>query len=172
MRILILILSIGIFNTGMTDSALFSQSKTSQISKAVPVLPTVFTLGEFEKQYEEIIPGYRPLLDACKGNMKLAFDNVMEMIQEMEEFSKTKGYNLDGINIWMHFFWSGKGEIEHIGFYLKPNSRNVDTEELKKFLTKFSRHYRLPLESNIPYSLYSSFSFPLVLLTNYSPSPH
>lgn len=162
MRVFVLVLWVLTFICGIPMRGSFCQTKAEETARMKPVLPVVFQLGEFDKQYEAVIPGYQPLLDACKGDMRTAYDKLMSMMQEMEAFSYSVGYDLKGINVWMHFFWGENGQIEHIGFYLKPNSRNVDTEGLKQFLAKFARQYKFPLQSNIKFSLYSSFSFPIV----------
>ena len=124
-------------------------------------LPSVFILGEYDVQYESMMPNYRTLLEACDGEMEEAFEKLTSMMQEMEAYAQLADYDLKGINAWMHFFWDKNGTIEHIGFHLKPNSRNVDTDELKQFLSEFARNYRMPLTANNQFAHYSSFSFPL-----------
>lgn len=125
-------------------------------------------LGEYGKEYEEIMPAYETLLEACDGEMELAFNKLMGMVREMEAYASLVGYDLKGVNAWMHFFWRPDGTIEHIGFYLKPNSRNVNTEGLKSFLTSFTKQYKLPLRNGKKFAHYSSFSFPI---THLAPSP-
>lgn len=124
-------------------------------------LPVVFILGEFDVQYENAMPTYKTLLEACNGNMESAFSKLTSMMYEMEAYSELSGYDLKGINAWMHFFWGKNGNIEHIGFHLKPNSKNVDLEEFKNFLNEFASNYRFPLNSKTQFAHYSSFSFPL-----------
>jgi hypothetical protein len=123
--------------------------------------PAVFQLGEYDVQYEEMMPGYQTLLEACEGDMVEAYGKLTAMMQEMEAYAELSDYDLKGINAWMHFFWNKNGSISHIGFHLKPSSKNVDTDELKDFLTGFASNYRLPLTSELQFSHYSSFSFPL-----------
>jgi len=124
-------------------------------------LPTVFLLGEYDIQYETIMPTYQTLLEACEGNMENAFNKLTSMMLEMEAYSNLTGYDLKGINAWMHFFWDKDGRIEHIGFHLKPNSRNVDLEKLQNFLNDFASNYSFPLSGKSNFSHYSSFAFPL-----------
>lgn len=121
-------------------------------------IPPVFLLGEYEQQYEEIVPRYSSLLEACNGDMQVAFGKLMSMMKEMEAYGELTGYNLKDINAWMHFFWRKDGTIEHIGFYLKPNSRNVNPEGLKNFLAGFAKQYKFPLNASSGFSHYSSFS--------------
>ncbi len=140
-----------------------AQGQTS--IKEQPVLPTVFLLGEFENQYEELVPGYQSLLESCQNDMNSAFEKLIGMMREMEAYASLTGYDLKGINAWMHFFWRADGTIEHIGFYLKPNSKNVNTDGLKSFLLAFAKQYKFPLRSEKKYNHYSSFSFPIAVQT-------
>ncbi|MBI5914050.1 MAG: hypothetical protein HY842_01630 [Bacteroidetes bacterium] len=126
-------------------------------------LPTVFLLGEFDERYEEIMPGYATLLDVCDGDMNFAYDKLLGMMKEMEAYATLTDYDLKGVNAWMHFFWRADGGIEHIGFYLKPNSKNVNTEALRNFLAGFAKQYKLPMKVSKSFSHYSSFSFPLIV---------
>lgn len=143
---------------------------TGQTAKGKPLpvenlLPPVFLLGEYDKQYEAITPNYQTLLEANDGDMQVAFGKLMGMMREMEAYAGLVGYDIKGVNAWMHFFWKADGSIEHIGFHLKPNSRNVDTDDLKAFLAGFAKQYRFPLRSGKKYAHYSSFSFPLTFLS-------
>ncbi len=144
---------------GITSTA-FTQ--TSAADSSMSGLPVVFILGEHDQAYEAIVPGYSTLLEACDGDMNLAFGKLMSMMREMEAYANLTGYDLKGIKAWMHFFWNKNGSIEHIGFYLKPNSKNVATGKLAIFLDGFARQYKLPLTANKPFAHYSSFSFPVI----------
>lgn len=124
-------------------------------------MPKVFKLGEHAQQYENLTPGYQTLLEACGGDMKVAHAKLHSMMKEMEAFASLMDYDLKGIKAWMHFFWKEDGTIEHIGFYLKPNSRNVDSADLGAFLKNFSQHYDFPLSTDLKYAHYSTFSFPV-----------
>lgn len=137
------------------------EAQTSLQPKGQSSLPGVFVLGEFDTQYESIMPKYKTLLEACSGDMEGAFDKLTGMMAEMEAYAELSGYDLKDINAWMHFFWDKNGRIDHIGFHLKPNSRNVDVDELKNFLNEFASNYRFPHSFNQPFAHYSSFSFPL-----------
>ncbi len=137
------------------------QNSSNVSGPAYLAMPKVFKLGENGQQYENLMPRYQSLLEACGGDMRLAHGKLHDMMEEMEVFADSLGYDLNGIKAWMHFFWKEDGSIEHIGFYLKPNSRNVDTARLGAFLKKFSQHYQLPVTADAKYSHYSTFSFPV-----------
>ncbi|HFA47746.1 MAG TPA: hypothetical protein ENJ95_01865 [Bacteroidetes bacterium] len=137
-------------------------AQTSQTSAPrLLMLPKIFEIGEHDQLYEEKMPGYQTLLEACNGDMYLGFDKLYRMMKAMEARAEQVGFDLDGIKAWMHFFWKEDGTIEHIAFHLKPGSKNVDKEVLEDFLKGFAAAYKFPLQSDLKYSHYSSFSFPV-----------
>ncbi len=125
-------------------------------------MPTVFLLGEYDNLYDEMMTEQTTLLDACDDNMNFAYSKLMGMMQEMEAYADLIDFDLKGINAWIHFFWDKDGTVEHIGFYLKPNSRNINIDLMKNFLEGFANQYKLPLKYSRKFSHYSSFSFPIV----------
>ena len=137
-----------------------AQSSPQGISGFV-ALPKVFTLGEYSSKYEELVPGYQSLLEACNNDMQVAHEKLYSMMKEMEAFAKIMEFDLDGVKAWMHLFFAADGTIQHIGFHLKPNSKNIDTKEVNKFLKNFSKQYKFPINSASPFSHYSTFSFPV-----------
>ena len=125
------------------------------------ILPKVFTLGEYEKDYEQLnLDHSTMLLSACGDDMDLAFGKWLSMLKEMEAYASLIGYEIKGIKVWLNVFWDEKGEIKHIAYHLKQNSRNVDTQELTAFFSSFMNHYTFPLITDSKYSHYGSASFP------------
>ncbi len=161
-----ILLSIFTFCLCLAGGSIQAQSGNQESARQSHSLPAVFILGEYDKQYEAAMPGYTTLLEACDGDMKVAFEKLMMMMREMEAYANIEKFDIKGINAWMHFFWREDGSIEHIGFYLKPNSRNVNTENLRNFLNGFANWYKLPVESGKKFSHYSSFAFPITYLKN------
>ncbi len=135
-------------------SPVFAQDNTQ-------ALPKVFILGEEEKLYETLTKNYsETLLSACGGNMDLAVEKWLGMMQEMEAYAKKIRYELRGIKLWMHVFWDADGTIKHIGFRLRPDSRNVRQEELAAFLASFMGKYKFPVTYNNTYAHYVGVTFP------------
>jgi len=155
-HILILLFTFGV---SLTDS--FCQTSQSSLSGDL-LLPEIFMLGDEGQLYENEMPKYQTLLEACSDDMPVAFQKLYSMMKEMEAYADLVGYDLKGVNAWMHFFWDKDGSIEHIGYHLKPNSKNVDTDKLEVFLKDFARHYKFPLVVDEPYAHYSSFAFPIL----------
>ncbi len=140
----------------------YSQNSSLLSNNNPPKLPMVFLLGENDQGYEHLSSKYTTLLDACGNDMNLAFEKLQSMMLEMQAYAKLTGFNLKDVKCWMHIFWNNNGTIDHLGFFLKPNSRNIDVAEFKTFLSTFALQYKFPLYSDAKYAHYSTFSFPVV----------
>jgi hypothetical protein len=125
-------------------------------------LPKVFLIGQHEEAFEALTMSYESdLLMACESDMNTAFKKWMSMMEEMEAYSKQIEYDLDGVKAWFHFFWANDGSIEHIAYYLRPNSKNLDLDEMNAFLASFMNNYKFPLVSNVKYHHYTGAAFPV-----------
>lgn len=141
-------------------SNVFGQySADSDIQDAT--LPKVFVLGEHEDLYEKAVPEYDQLLNVCGNDMRAAFEKWISMMVEMEAYAKQINYDINGVKAWIHVFWEPNGQVKHIGFHKKPNSRNVDDAELGAFFSSFINHYQFPLSSDSKYSHYTTVAFPV-----------
>lgn len=124
-------------------------------------IPTVFVMGKHEAGYEGLTQTYKQsLLEACGNDMQMAFDKWLEMMQQMEAYADEIDYNIDGVKVLMHVFWNEDGSIAHLGYFLRPNSRNVPTEELTAFFKSFIRQYKFPVSSERKFAHYTKASFP------------
>lgn len=124
-------------------------------------VPQVFMLGKQEKAYEELTRNYRQtLLEACGNKMGVAFEKWLEMMQTMETYADEVNYNIDGLKLLLHVFWDEDGSIAHLAYFIRPNSRNVDTQELNAFFSGFIRQYKFPLSSDRKFMHYTKASFP------------
>lgn len=130
-------------------------------------VPTVFILGEFQESYHALGEVHRmPLLSACGDDMNLAYEKWLDMVQSMENFSSQIDYDLKGVKMWLQLYWNADGSINHIAYFLKPNSRNVPYEDLSAFFKSFTKTYQLPISSTEGFSHYGSVSFPLFGIPN------
>ncbi len=122
---------------------------------------TVFIMGENEKNYEELKESYRySLLEACNSNMEKAFDNWISMVTAIEAFAEQEKVDINGVKLWMHTFFSENGKIDHIGFLLKPQSKNTDINELKILLKEFAKNYTFPVQYEHKFYHYTGVTFP------------
>ncbi len=124
-------------------------------------LPQVFLLGDEERAYESLTQNYKQsLLEACDNDMKLAFDKWLKMMQDVEAYADKINYDINGIRLLMHVFWNESGKIDYLGFFIRPNSRNVDPAEIKAFFTSFIADYKFDLSSNKKFAHYTKATFP------------
>lgn len=125
------------------------------------VLPAVFLIGEYEKEFEELNLEYQVmLLSACENNMDVAYDKWLGLLMQMESFAETNDFDLKGLKCWLNVFWDKDGTINHIAYYLKPNSKNIDLKYLTTFFGQFAKNYTFPVVADTRYSHYGSASFP------------
>ncbi len=123
--------------------------------------PAVFLIGDYADAFESLSRQYEiSLLNACEDDMDLAFSQWIDLMMAIELYSEKYNYDIKGIKMWLKVFWAADGSIEHMAYYLKPNSRNIDTEVLSNLLTNFARQYKSSLSSKNDYSHYGSASFP------------
>jgi len=124
-------------------------------------IPKVFIMGEYETAFEKMTQKHEAMLMAvCDNNMDVAFDKWLSMLKEMEAYSGTVNFDLKGIKMWLNVFWDPDGTVNHIAYYLKPNSKNIDTERLTLFFIGFMNNYKFPLVTDQRYSHYGSAAFP------------
>ncbi len=143
---------------GLSSIILLSAQTTVQVE---PTLPQIFKLGEFEKQMDDESRAHKTqLLTACEYDIELAYGKWISMIKEMEAYSNRIDYDIRGVKVWLNVFYEKNGQIGHIGFYLKPNSKNIDTTEFAAFLKSFVNNYSFPHTYTAPFSHYGSAGFP------------
>ncbi len=128
-------------------------------------MPKVFILGEQEKEFENLQIEYEySLLSVCNNDFEASFTQWILMLKQMEEYAVSIDYDLKGIKMWLQVFWHPDGSIHHVGYYLKPNSRNVRKEEMAAFFKGFIGHYKSSLTSTRKFSHYASANFPTLPL--------
>ena len=121
----------------------------------------VFLLGDDEKLMERLSKEYPTLLmTVCQNDMDLAYDKWMMMLTDMENYADKLGFDIKGTKMYMNVYWNKEGTIEYLGYYLKPNSRNIKEEEFAAFLLSFIRNYKMNLKSEVKYFHNGSVSFP------------
>lgn len=125
-------------------------------------LPRVFQLGGNEQAYETLSKEYgQSLLEVCNNDMKIAFEKWLEMMKALEDYAKKINFDIKGVKVRLHVFWNADGSIDHIGYVLRTNSRNIRSEEFSAFLSSFTRQYTFSLKSQQKFSHYTIATFPL-----------
>jgi hypothetical protein len=124
-------------------------------------LPAVFLIGEYEESYRIMADESETmLLTVCNDSMQYAFANWIQLLSDMEGMAEEIDFDLKGIKIWINLFWNPDGTIHHIVYYPKPNSKNMEYEELSAFFSYFIRNYEGRIDYTSPFSHYGSASFP------------
>jgi len=101
-------------------------------------------------------------LEVSKDDYQQAFAKWNTLLKEMEAHAEMVEYDIKGIKMWLHVFWDEDGKINHIAYFLKPNSRNVDRQEMSAFLMDFINNYHLPADYKKKFSHYSGAAFPMI----------
>src|SRR5690606_27810347 len=134
----------------------------SQQSKTVQTGSKVFIIGEEERRYESIIQQYSLMLfQVCNNSMDDAYDYWNMILRDIEVHAQKMNIDIRGVKIWMNVFWNADGQIDYIVYHPKPNSKNMNYQELTAFFTQFISRYQLPLKANQKFSHYGSASFPI-----------
>lgn len=141
----------------------FSIQRTeAQQNKAAQSGAKVFIIGEEERRYESIMQQYPTMLfQVCNNSMEDAYEYWNTMLQVMEQSAQKMNIDLRGVKIWMNVFWNANGQIDYIVYHPKPNSKNMNYQELTTFFNVFIQQYQLPLKGNQRFSHYGSASFPV-----------
>lgn len=123
-------------------------------------LPDVFVIGDHVEDYEKLYLRNINLLEVCKDDMKMAFENWMHMVERMDDLSQELGVDLKGIKLWINVFWDPEGNIKHLAYFPKPNSKNIEYNLMTAFFKNFVKSYQLPLKASQDFSHYGSAAFP------------
>ena len=135
--------------------AQIAESKTNTIQK-------IFQLGEDENIYDELVKGYPlSLLEASNNDVKVAFDKWIGVLEDMQNYADKIRYNIKGVKLRLHVFWNENGSIDHLGYLLREDSKNVNDAELKAFLKTFVSRSQMDIESVRKYSFYTTATFPV-----------
>ena len=124
-------------------------------------LPKAFQIGENEEGYGNLIKLYpKSLLNISKDSIELAYINWMYLLYDLEEHSKKINFDLKGLKIWLNVFWNKNGSIDYITYYPKPNSRNMEFENLTAFFIDFINNYKRRSPGSDNYAHFGSARFP------------
>ncbi len=140
-------------------SAVFASPGPQPKNKA---LPTVFVLGDFESSYDDLVQSYeQSLLTACDCTMKNAFAKWLGMLHELDLYARKQSIDIRGVKVWLHVFFNPDGSIDHIAYHLRPNSRDIEAEQMTYLLDGFAKQYSFPLTASEGYAHYSTGAFPV-----------
>ena len=149
-----------IFFAGFLYASAQPESANYQIGENSS-LPDVFLIGEYETAYEKLVQGSGDmLLTVCNDSMDEAFSQWNTMLHHMESYAEEQNFDIKGVKIWINVFWNSDGSIRHIVYYPKPNSKNINYQDLTTFFKQFKEAYKLSLNHVGRFSHYGIASFP------------
>lgn len=139
-------------------------TEVRQRNQEQTVLPRVFLLGNHEQPYEEMMERYDKLfINVFKDDLDKAYEVWSGFLLDLEAHSRTLGFELNGLKLWLNVFFNEDGGIQHLVYFPKPNSRNMNFDQLSHFFMSFSKDYHLKESPKIRCSHFGSASFPTYL---------
>lgn len=124
-------------------------------------VPVTFLISEDDDAYGNLVSQTQTsLLEVCDNAMDKAYKKWIYMLADLEEEADRQGFDVKGLKIWMNVFWNPDGSIDHIVYYPKPNSKNIDYNLFTKFLDSFAENYVMDVRTDRGFAHYGSASFP------------
>ncbi|MEY4927195.1 MAG: hypothetical protein RI894_1631 [Bacteroidota bacterium] len=146
-----------------TTSAAKSKATIAAVTaKKKDDLPKVFSLSEDQAILEQLSLLYtKGLIEVCNDDTDVAFTKWNSMMLALEQYADKQNVNIKGVKMWIKVYWATDGTVEHIGYSLKPNSRNVKIAEFNALLKTFLEGYKLQQTGDAKFTNSGSVSFPI-----------
>ncbi|HRI34905.1 MAG TPA: hypothetical protein PLD02_14225, partial [Saprospiraceae bacterium] len=134
----------------------------SNKNQELPKLPKSFLIGEYEQPYESLLNIYdKMLVSMFNDDNEKAFALWTSILIAMEDYSKEMNIDLNGLKLWMNVFFNTDGSIQHIVYFPKPNSKNMEYNTLTAFFISFCKTYRMKENLNSKCLLNATATFPI-----------
>ncbi len=125
-------------------------------------LPKVFSLSEDQAVLEQLSLLYtKGLIEVCNDDTDIAFNKWNHMMLALEQYAEKQNVKIQGVKMWIKVYWAADGTVDHIGYTLKPNSRNVKIAEFNALLKTFLDTYKLQQTADARFTNSGSVSFPI-----------
>ncbi len=148
--------------TTTTTAAAKPKTTSVAVAKKKDDLPKVFSLSEDQAILEQLSLLYtKGLIEVCNDDTDLAFTKWNNMMLALEQYADKQNINIKGVKMWIKVYWAADGTVEHIGYSLKPNSRNVKIVEFNAVLKTFLEGYKLQQTGDAKFTNSGSVSFPI-----------
>lgn len=139
----------------------FSLCHILSASTQVDSLPPVFMIGDFEKKYEKLVESCSdPLYKVCDNSMDKSYEAWISVLKDLEVFAKKEEFDILGVKLFLNIYWNGEGQIKHMVYSPKPNSKNIDFFAMSKMFERFIENYKMPYEHSNCFNHNGSASFP------------
>lgn len=124
-------------------------------------LRKAFVLGTNEEAYEQLSQEHaRTLLVVSNNDPQEALVNWLNTMRGIEQYAQSIDFDIKGLKVLLHIFWNEDGTIHRIGYFILPDSRNYQQEDLAALFASFARQYTSELKSDRKFSHYTNVSFP------------
>ncbi len=112
------------------------------------LIPKVFIKGQSEK-LEELLNQQFPkqILAVYNDDVNASFSACARMVLDLEKYGEQTGFDIRGIKAFTTFYFDRKGNIRHIAYSLKGNSRYFEPEALERFFRQFMNVFHLPINA-------------------------
>ena len=128
----------------------------------VDTLAKVFHIGDHTEAFEHLFLRYNHLASQLGQDHERAYAYWTDMLQKMDLYSEEIGVDLNGLQLLLYAFWDPNGRLEHLAYFLKPNSKFIEDEVLNDFFLRFIDAYQLPVTLEKPTYLFTHAAFPTV----------
>ncbi len=134
----------------------------ANVTKKKEDIPKVFSLSEDQSVLEQLSLLYtKGLIEVCNDDTDIAFTKWNHMMLALEQYADKQNVKIQGVKMWIKVYWAADGTVDHIGYTLKPNSRNVKIAEFNALLKTFLEGYKLQQTADSRFTNSGSVSFPI-----------
>lgn len=106
-------------------------------------LPKVSLIGEYPDAVETLNKNYpATLFDICDNDIDCVFSSWGKFLSNLESYSKSIDFDLKSVKLMLQIYWGEDGRVEHITYWLKPESININEDHLQAFFNAFIRQFK------------------------------
>jgi hypothetical protein len=141
------------------------KAKTSTNNRATfsKTYPTAFVIGEYSTTFEKLNDQYNlQLLAVCDNNLDKAYQQWKRTLSDIDRFAQINGMSLKGTKMWIKIYWSKEGQIKHIAYDLKRQSKKISKKKFTQLLKKYIASKPEPfMKAAGRFSHYGSVNYPI-----------
>ena len=148
--------------TTTSTAAAKPKAAATTVVKKKDDLPKVFSLSEDQAILEQLSLLYtKGLIEVCNDDTDIAYTKWNSMMLALELYADKQNVNIKGVKMWIKVYWASDGTVEHIGYSLKPKSRNIKIAEFNALLKTFLEGFKLQQTADTKFTNSGSVSFPI-----------
>lgn len=148
------------------------KAKTSTNNRATftKTYPTAFVIGEQSTAFEALNDQFTlQLLTVCNDDLDKAYQQWKRTLSDIDRFAQINGIQLKGAKMWIKVYWSEEGQIKHIAYDLKRQSKKINKKKFTQLLKKYIASKPEPfMEAAGSFSHYGSVNYPIQSVSVYA----